>query len=133
GKMGEVQGVLKQALLRASGPVLLPSFLPDLSSRPGEPGPAAGTGLGLEAFIRQRLGPEAQDLYADTHRQVDRVLLPLVLEYTGGDQHQAPPPLGVAPATPRPKLRHPGPPGPPPREAARGAPACPSPGRQKAR
>src|SRR3954462_11018213 len=37
GNTRELQSVLKQALLRASGPVLLPAFLPDLPVRPGEP------------------------------------------------------------------------------------------------
>jgi two-component system nitrogen regulation response regulator GlnG len=105
GNIRELQSALKQALLRASGPVLLPAFLPDLSGRPGESGPAAGAALELEGFIRQRLGPDAHDLYAEAHRQVDRVLLPIVLEYTGGSQHQAARLLGIARQTLRQKLR----------------------------
>jgi two-component system nitrogen regulation response regulator GlnG len=107
GNVRELQSVLKQALLRASGTVLLPAFLPELSGRPGESGPAAPSeaGLGLEAFIRQRLGPDASDLYGEVHRQVDRLLLPRVLEYTGGNQHQAARLLGIARQTLRQKLR----------------------------
>jgi two-component system nitrogen regulation response regulator GlnG len=107
GNIRELQSVLKQALLRASGTVLLPAFLPELFGSPGESGPAApqGTYLGLEAFIRQRLGPEANDLYAETHRQVDQLLLPLVMEYTHGNQHQAARLLGIARQTLRQKLR----------------------------
>jgi two-component system nitrogen regulation response regulator GlnG len=101
-----LQSVLKQALLQASGTVLLPAFLPELSGTSAESGPAmqASVDLDLEAFIRQRLGPEAQDLYADAHRQVDRFLLPLVLEYTGGNQHHAARLLGIARQTLRQKL-----------------------------
>ncbi len=107
GNIRELQSVLKQALLQASGTVLLPAFLPNLSGGPGESAAAtpAGTGLDLEAFIRRRLGPEAQELYTETHRQVDRVLLPLVLDYTGGNQHQAARLLGIARQTLRQKLR----------------------------
>jgi two-component system nitrogen regulation response regulator GlnG len=107
GNIRELQSVLKQALLRASGPLLLPAFLPDLSSRPSEPGPpaAAGARLDLEGFIDQRLGPDAQDLYAETHRQVGRVLLSRVLRYVGGNQHQAARLLGIARQTLRLKLR----------------------------
>jgi two-component system nitrogen regulation response regulator GlnG len=107
GNIRELQSVLKQALLQASGTILLPAFLPDLSGRPDESGPPApaGADLDLEAFIRQRLGPDAQDLYADTHRRVDRLLLPLVLEYTSGNQHQAARLLGIARQTLRQKLR----------------------------
>ncbi|MBV9126400.1 MAG: sigma-54-dependent Fis family transcriptional regulator [Planctomycetes bacterium] len=104
GNIRELQSVLKQALLRASGTILLPAFLPDLSGRPVESSPQ-GVDLGLEGFILQRLGSETQDLYADTHRQVDRVLLPRVLEYTGGNQHQAARLLGIARQTLRQKLR----------------------------
>jgi two-component system nitrogen regulation response regulator GlnG len=106
GNIRELQSVLKQALLRASGTVLLPAFLPDLLGSPDESGAApADANLGLEAFIRQRLGPEAQDVYAETHRQVDRFLLPRVLEYTGGNQNQAARLLGIARQTLRQKLR----------------------------
>src|SRR5438128_3086949 len=82
GNIRELQSVLKQALLQASGTVLLPAFLPELTplgrglettSQRSESGPAAlaGADLGLEAFIRQRLVPEASDVYAEVHRQVD--------------------------------------------------------------
>ncbi len=103
GNIRELQSVLKQALLQASGAVLLPAFLPELAS--GRAGPTAAADLGLEAFISQRLGPDARELYADTHRQVDRLLLPRVLEYTGGSQHQAARLLGIARQTLRQKLR----------------------------
>jgi two-component system nitrogen regulation response regulator GlnG len=120
GNIRELQSVLKQALLRASGPVLLPTFLSDPldASPPPFPPPTGGGGHGwgpvpqppgehlrLEAFIRQRLGPDASDLYAETHSQVDRLLLPLVLEYTQGNQHQAARLLGLARQTLRLKLR----------------------------
>jgi two-component system nitrogen regulation response regulator GlnG len=107
GNIRELQSVLKQALLQASGTILLPAFLPELTGGSGESGTAAppGADLGLEAFIRQRLAPDMQDLYADTHRQVDRLLLPRVLEYTGGNQYQAARLLGIARQTLRQKLR----------------------------
>ncbi|MBV8457899.1 MAG: sigma-54-dependent Fis family transcriptional regulator [Acetobacteraceae bacterium] len=107
GNVRELQSVLKQALLRASGTVLLPAFLPDLSTSSGEPAPTApaGADLGLEAFLRQPLGPDTHDLYAEAHRRLDRVLLPRALEYTGGSQHQAARLLGIARQTLRTKLR----------------------------
>jgi two-component system nitrogen regulation response regulator GlnG len=107
GNIRELQSVLKQALLRASGPVLLPAFLPDFSGEPGEPvaGPLPGTDLGLGGYISQRLGPDANDLYGDVHRELDRLLLPRVLEYTHGNQHQAARLLGIARQTLRQKLR----------------------------
>ena len=55
--------------------------------------------------LRRRLAPEARELYAETHREVDRLLLTLVLEYTDGSQHQAARLLGIARQTLRLKLR----------------------------
>jgi DNA-binding NtrC family response regulator len=106
GNIRELQSVLKQALLQSSGTILLSTFLPELLGKPGKAGAApAGTDLGLETLIRQRLGPNAQDIYGETHRQADRLLLPLVLEYTRGNQHQAARLLGIARQTLRQKLR----------------------------
>jgi two-component system nitrogen regulation response regulator GlnG len=107
GNIRELQSVLKQALLRTTGPVLLPAFLPDLPGRPGETvmTSAPGGGLDLRAFIDQRLGPDASDLYAEVHRQVDRLFLTRVLEYTDGNQHRAARLLGIARKTLRVKLR----------------------------
>jgi DNA-binding NtrC family response regulator len=107
GNIRELQSVLKQALLQASGTVLLPAFLPSLAGEPGEAaaGSAREEDLGLEAYVRQRLGPDARDLYAQVHRQVDRLLLPWIMEYTHGNQHQAARLLGIARQTLRLKLR----------------------------
>ncbi len=107
GNIRELQSVLKQSLLHASGAVLLPAFLPDLSASAGEltpPSPPAEM-QDLKAFIRRRLTPEADDLYAETHRQVDRRLLPLALEFTQGNQRDAARLLGISRQTMRVKLR----------------------------
>jgi DNA-binding NtrC family response regulator len=108
GNIRELQSTLKQALLRASGPVLLPAFLPDVL---GDLGGTAlccqppGEGLSLEAYIRQQLRPDSCDLYARAHDQLDRFLLPLVMEYTQANQQQASRLLGIARQTLRLKLR----------------------------
>jgi two-component system nitrogen regulation response regulator GlnG len=62
-------------------------------------------GFDPESFIRQRLGPDSRDLYADSHRELDRLLLSLVLEYTGGNQLRAALLLGIARRTLRAKLQ----------------------------
>jgi len=72
-------------------------------SGPAEPA-GADLDLHVEGFIRQRLGPDTQDLYAETHHQLDLVLLPQVLEYTGGNEDQAARLLGIARQTLRQKL-----------------------------
>jgi DNA-binding NtrC family response regulator len=107
GNIRELQSVLKQALLQASGTVLLPAFLPEFFGSPSESVAAARpeTEIGLETFIRRRLTPETSDLYAETHREVDRLLLSEVLAYTGGNQNQAARLLGIARQTLRFNLR----------------------------
>jgi two-component system nitrogen regulation response regulator GlnG len=116
GNIRELQSVLKQALLQASGAVLLPAFLPDLQEsavRSQESEKSASLTPdscsltpGLETFvIRQRVGSDVRDLYAETHRQVDRLLLPRVLEHTRGNLQQAALLLGIARQTMRLKLR----------------------------
>jgi DNA-binding NtrC family response regulator len=106
GNIRELQSVLKQALLQAHGTTLLPAFLSELpGNREEAVSVAPGVDLGLEALVRQRLGPEAEDLYADMHGRLDRVLLRLVMEYTGGNQCQAARLLGITRKTLRGKLR----------------------------
>jgi DNA-binding NtrC family response regulator len=107
GNVRELQSVLKQALLQARGTTLLPTFLPALSGEPSGPvtaSPSAGGDPNLEAFIRVCLTFGEGDLYAETHRQVDRLLLSRVLEDTGGNQLQAARRLGISRDTLRRRL-----------------------------
>ena len=48
---------------------------------------------------------DSSDLYAKTHREVDRLLFPLVLDQTGGNYHEAAKLLGIARQTLRTKVR----------------------------
>jgi two-component system nitrogen regulation response regulator GlnG len=105
GNIRELQSVLKQALLQANGTILLPAFLPELSGEPGERTAVAPPAEDLEAYIRQRLVPDAHDLYAEVHRELDKLLLSRVLEFTHGNQYQAARLLGIARQTLRMKLR----------------------------
>jgi DNA-binding NtrC family response regulator len=108
GNVRELQSALKQAILRAHGPVLLPDFLPELPEGSGEsaaPVSRPGGSIDPEAFLRQRLGPDSRDLYREIHRELDRLVLPRVLEYTGGNQQQAALLLGITRRTLRARLR----------------------------
>jgi two-component system nitrogen regulation response regulator GlnG len=108
GNIRELQSVLKQALLRSSGPVLVPAFLPELPSGQPQPAPAPETSEALarvEAQIRQQLEAGGADLYENAHQLLDRFLLPLVLRSTDGNQLQAARVLGIARQTLRLKIR----------------------------
>ncbi len=108
GNIRELQSVLKQALLQASGPSLLPAFLPTLPEEPSRPdadSPPAVDHSKLEISIRLAFGHDQGDLYTEVHREVDRLLLTRVLEETGGNQNQAARRLGIARETLRRRLR----------------------------
>ena len=110
GNIRELQSALKQALLRATGRVLVPAFLPDLVAHPEHGGSsltASGAdGVRFESFINDRLKANAPDLYSIVHAELDRILLPLVYRHANGNQHQAARILGIARQTLRQKLRN---------------------------
>ena len=106
GNIRELQSVLKRGLLRSTGPVLVPSFLPELApGKAAEPATAIGAGARLEALIDQRLRDGSQDLFEEARRELDRFLLPMVLRSTEGSQVQAARSLGIARRTLRLRLR----------------------------
>jgi DNA-binding NtrC family response regulator len=108
GNIRELQSVLKQALLRSTGPILIPAFLPSPLGAPRTAAAAALSGdesAPLESVIRQRLQAGSNQLYQETLRRVDRFLLPLVLKSTGGNKLQAARILGMTRLTLRTKLR----------------------------
>jgi DNA-binding NtrC family response regulator len=126
GNVRELQSVLKQAILHATGTVVVPSCIPppvacgptspaccgtsslECPQAPGASAVLTSNLLGCfdpEAFLRQRLGPNSRDLYAEFHQELDRLLLSRVLEYTGGNQLRAALLLGIARRTMRQKLQ----------------------------
>jgi DNA-binding NtrC family response regulator len=111
GNIRELQSILRQALLRSNGEVLLPVFLPELKGfsreKPVKHAPP-NSDFDIDRFLRQRLGPDTCDLYADLHRELDRHSLSRVLTYTRGNRHMASRVLGIARQTLRLKLRESG-------------------------
>jgi two-component system nitrogen regulation response regulator GlnG len=114
GNVRELQSVLKQALLLATGPVLLPDFLPPaLRPHPAEApavtagpdGAATAADSGLEHFLDERIRAGSEDLYAEALRRLERSLLTHVLRHTGGNQLQAARILGITRGSLRAKLR----------------------------
>jgi two-component system nitrogen regulation response regulator GlnG len=108
GNIRELQSVLKQALLHATGTVLIPAFLPALSSANATTGDDVSSEAwsAFRDFIRRRLQAGSTDLNAEAQLEVDRVLLPAVLEFTGANQFQAAKILGLSRQTLRQRLRN---------------------------
>jgi two-component system nitrogen regulation response regulator GlnG len=109
GNLRELQSVIKQALLQATGPVLMPDFLPaDLRQKCGEALAAQASPdewPGLRAFVTDRLAAGTDNLYKETLRRVERQLFTQVLEQTKGSQLQAARILGISRANLYGKLR----------------------------
>ena len=108
GNIRELQSVLKQALLRATGPVLVPAFLPESLGGPLTT-PVATAGdegvLRVGPFLRQRIEAGSEEIYQEAHQHLDRLLLPLVLGSTDGNKLQAARLLGITRKTLRLRLR----------------------------
>jgi two-component system nitrogen regulation response regulator GlnG len=103
GNLRELQSVLKQAMLQATGPVMLPEFLPPyLRSEAAAPQAGADSLPDFHLFIQERLQGDCTTLYADAVALLERYLLTEVLRHTGGNQVQAARILGIT----RNSLRH---------------------------
>jgi two-component system nitrogen regulation response regulator GlnG len=107
GNVRELQSVLRQALLQATGPNLLPEFLPAfLRPEQGAPRGASPQGLpGWEDFLEERLKGGARNLYSDALALMERDLLTRVLTFTKGNKVQAAWILGISRANLRAKIR----------------------------
>jgi two-component system nitrogen regulation response regulator GlnG len=108
GNVRELQGALKQAILQASGPLLIPAFLPEYLTAPAEAAgdqPQAAGAFSFEALVSRRLEEGTTSLHAEAHQHLDRLLLRLVLRHTGGNQVQAARLLGISRQTLRSKAR----------------------------
>lgn len=108
GNVRQLQSVLRQAILRATGPILVPDFLPDEVQEPFVPASASGASNGaqsLETFIDNQLRSGSKALYAEAVTLLERVLLTRVLRHTSGNQSRAAKILGITRGCLRNKIR----------------------------
>ncbi len=95
-------------MLRATGPVLVPAFLPESLGGPLTTPVTTAEDEGVlrvGPFLRQRMEAGSKEIYQDAHQHLDRLLLPLVLESTDGNKLQAARLLGITRKTLRLRLR----------------------------
>jgi two-component system nitrogen regulation response regulator GlnG len=106
GNVRELQSVLKQALLQATGSILVPDFLPAALLKRGQNGPvAADESTPLLQYIEEQLTAGTENLYEQSLRRMERILLGRVLQHTNGNQVQAAKILGITRGSLRNKLR----------------------------
>ncbi len=103
GNVRELQSVLKQAILHATGSILLPDFLPDALRDEG-PG-TVHSETSVQEFVTRCLAAGSEHVYEETLHWLERQLLTQVLQHTGGNQRQAARLLGITRGSLRNKLR----------------------------
>jgi two-component system nitrogen regulation response regulator GlnG len=105
GNIRELQSVLKQAMLNASGPVLVPAFLPAVIQTGTPPKLNGPVSADWERNLQERIQAGSQDLYAEMLTLMERQLLTTVLRHTQGNQLQAAKILGITRGSLRTKIR----------------------------
>lgn len=106
GNVRELQNVLKQAILRSAGQVIIPDFLPEKILSPGSPSiDGHGGGTDLRRFVDERLRAGSNDLYAETLEFMERYLVARVLRVCEGNQSKAARMLGITRGCLRSKIR----------------------------
>ncbi len=109
GNVRELQGVVKQAMLNASGHLIRAEFLPPplfgqpIPAAAQEPAPAEG--LDVEKLIEQLLPQANGRLHAEVIAAVEKLLFAKVLRHVQGHQTRASELLGLDRATLRSRLR----------------------------
>jgi two-component system nitrogen regulation response regulator GlnG len=109
GNVRELQSVIKQALIKATGPVLVPDFLPESIRSPLKPagggGEEAGPAPDWNRFVTDQLAGGSKDLYGKSLELMEHYLITRVLKHTDGKQLQAAAILGITRGSLRNKIR----------------------------
>jgi two-component system nitrogen regulation response regulator GlnG len=108
GNVRELQGVIREAMLHASGHHLLPEFLPEELRRERsvhDRGSNAPPASDLNGLIESLLQSGGGNLHARAVEVLERALLARVLKHTQGHQTQASELLGMSRNTLRQKMR----------------------------
>ena len=105
GNIRELQSVVKHILLEATGPLIVPAFIPSfLRNKSAADSAAASPHTGLGQRTRERLEAGSMNIYAEIVAQAERELFSEVLRFTGGNLSLAARRLGISRTTLRAKL-----------------------------
>jgi two-component system nitrogen regulation response regulator GlnG len=108
GNVRELQGVLKRAVLQATGPVLVADFLPELIRSPRIPGTAEKPEAMItdwEQFVDEGIRAGVDNLYDEAVATAARQVILRVLRALKGNQAHAAKVLGITRTTLRTKMR----------------------------
>lgn len=109
GNVRELQSVLKQAILKMNGSVLLPDFLPshvgaDRENTSPEPGKEAV--FAWEQFVTDRLVEGSENLHQEAIDLIEKYVITRVLNHVEGNRVKAAKILGITRTSLRHKLRN---------------------------
>ena len=112
GNVRELQSILKQAIIRMRGLVLLAEYLPanvagraeNSATEPAESA-AVAKPFDWDEFVAGRIAAGTEDLYAESLERMEREVLVRVLRHTDGNQLQAARILGITRGSLRTKIR----------------------------
>jgi nitrogen regulation protein NR(I) len=102
GNIRELQSAVKYALVHSVGEVIGVESLPVSCRTAGDvarPRASSGGSLNVAEYARELLDAKELDIYRRVHGEVDRILLPEILERVGGNQVLASQVLGIARST----------------------------------
>lgn len=107
GNIRELHGVIRQAVLDTSGPVLFPDSLPQVvhGSSESRGVPNSTPADAWETFIQERVDAGTDCLYDETIEAIERKLITQVLKSTDGNQGEASKLLGITRTTLRSKIK----------------------------
>jgi two-component system nitrogen regulation response regulator GlnG len=106
GNVRELESVMKQSLLTARGNILLPEFVPILSTHGALNTSERGNDEYLsKSFVAERLESGSETLHAEAIAKAEYQLFRQVLQYTTGNQLKAATILGISRVTLRRKLK----------------------------
>lgn len=108
GNVRELQGVIRRAILMATGPVIIPENLSleaaDELEVDSSDTPVAHQSS-LASFVQSRIDSQSNEVYAETLEMMERTLLTRILRHTSGNQSQAAEILGITRGSLRNKIR----------------------------
>lgn len=108
GNVRELQSAVKYALVHTVGETIVPESLPaSCRQMPHTVGPSAASpsgSLNVSQFASELLDAGEPDIYRRVHGEVDRILLPQVLQRASGNQVTASQLLGIARSTLRTRI-----------------------------
>ncbi len=110
GNVREFQSMLKQALLQAIGPILMPEFLPphlQVTARAArsEVAKPLGQSQALDRFVEDRIRAGTTNLHDEVLMYVERIVITRALQQTGANQSSAAKILGITRGSLRNKIR----------------------------